>query len=133
MSATEPNSNPDSNVNPNPNIDSDAGWHDVAARDQLDADFPLGVEVNGQKVGVFLLGDQVHALEDVCPHAFALLSQGFQEDGVIECPLHAARFEVATGKCLSEIGQRDIHCYPVRVQAGRVAIQIPVVPVVMAS
>ncbi len=133
MSATEPNSNPDSNVNPNPNIDSDAGWHDVAARDHLDADFPLGVEVNGQKVGVFLLGDQVHALEDVCPHAFALLSQGFQEDGVIECPLHAARFEVATGKCLSEIGQRDIHCYPVRVQAGRVAIQIPVVPVVMAS
>ena len=133
MSATEPNSNPDSNVNPNPNIDSDAGWHDVAARDQLDADFPLGVEVNGQKVGVFLLGDQVHALEDVCPHAFALLSQGFQEDGVIECPLHAARFEVATGKCLSEIGQRDIHCYPVRVQAGRVAIQIPVVLVVKAS
>ena len=131
MSATAPNSNSDSNVNPN--IDSDAGWHDVAARDQLDADFPLGVEVNGQKVGVFLLGDQVHALEDVCPHAFALLSQGFQEDGVIECPLHAARFEVATGKCLSEIGQRDIHCYPVRVQAGRVAIQIPVVPVVMAS
>ena len=128
MSATAPNSNSDSNVNPN--IDSDAGWHDVAARDQLDADFPLGVEVNGQKVGVFLLGDQVHALEDVCPHAFALLSQGFQEDGVIECPLHAARFEVATGKCLSEIGQRDIHCYPVRVQAGRVAIQIPVVPVV---
>ena len=133
MSATEPNSNPDSNVNPNPNIDSDAGWHDVAARDQLDADFPLGVEVNGQRVGVFLLGDQVHALEDVCPHAFALLSQGFQEDGVIECPLHAARFEVATGKCLSEIGQRDIHCYPVRVQAGRVAIQIPVDPVVKAS
>ena len=128
MSATVPNSNPDSHVNPN--IDSDTGWHDVAARDQLDADFPLGVEVNGQKVGVFLLGDQVHALEDVCPHAFALLSQGFQEDGVIECPLHAARFEVATGKCLSEIGQRDIHCYPVRVQAGRVAIQIPVVPVV---
>ena len=128
MRATAPNSNPDSHVNPN--IDSDTGWHDVAARDQLDADFPLGVEVNGQKVGVFLLGDQVHALEDVCPHAFALLSQGFQEDGVIECPLHAARFEVATGKCLSEIGQRDIHCYPVRVQAGRVAIQIPVVPVV---
>ena len=133
MSATVPNSNPDSNVNPNPNIDSDAGWHDVAARDQLDADFPLGVEVNGQRVGVFLLGDQVHALEDVCPHAFALLSQGFQEDGVIECPLHAARFEVSTGKCLSEIGQRDIHCYPVRVQAGRVAIQIPVDPVVKAS
>ena len=102
-------------------------WHDVASRDQLDPDFPLGVEVNGHKLGIYVLGDQVHALEDVCPHAFALLSQGFQEDGQIECPLHAARFDIATGKCLSEIGQRDIHCYPVRVESGRVAIQIPVV------
>ncbi len=108
---------------PNPNAD----WHDIASRDQLDPDFPLGVEVNGHKLGIYVLGDQVHALEDVCPHAFALLSQGFQEDGQIECPLHAARFDIATGKCLSEIGQRDIHCYPVRVESGRVAIQIPVV------
>ena len=28
-------------------------WHDVAARDQLDPDFPLGVQVNGQNVGGF--------------------------------------------------------------------------------
>jgi nitrite reductase/ring-hydroxylating ferredoxin subunit len=114
-----------SNQIPNPN----AVWHDIASREELDPDFPLGVEVNGQKVGIYVLGDQVHALEDVCPHAFALLSQGFQEDGQIECPLHAARFDIATGRCLSEIGQRDIHCYPVRVQAGRVVIQIPVVAV----
>ncbi len=102
-------------------------WHDVAARDQLDPDFPVGVEVEGKKVGLFLLNDEVHALEDICPHAYALLSQGFQEDGQIECPLHAARFDIATGKCLNEIGERDLKCYPVRVEEGRVRIQIPVV------
>ncbi len=101
-------------------------WHDVASRDQLDPDFPVGVEVQGQQVGIFLLNDQVHALEDVCPHAFALLSQGFQEDGLIECPLHAAQFEIATGKCLSEIGQRDLRCFPVRVEEGRVQVRIPI-------
>ena len=101
-------------------------WHDVASRDQLDPDFPVGVEVQGQQVGIFLLNDQVHALEDVCPHAFALLSQGFQEDGRIECPLHAAQFEIATGKCLSEIGQRDLRCFPVRVEEGRVQVRIPI-------
>ncbi len=102
-------------------------WHDVAARDQLDPDFPVGVEVGGQKIGLFLLNDEVHALEDICPHAYALLSQGFQEDGVIECPLHAARFEINGGKCLNEIGQRDLKCYPAKVNEGRVSIQIPVV------
>ena len=104
--------------------DPGAHWLDVAARDQLDPDFPLGVEVNGQSVGLFLMADTVHALDNICPHAFALLSQGFQEDGVIECPLHAARFDIATGKCLSELGQRDIKCFPVRVLNGRVAIQL---------
>jgi nitrite reductase/ring-hydroxylating ferredoxin subunit len=107
-----------------PVSDPNAPWHDVAARDSLDPDFPLGVEVNGQSVGLFLLDDKVHALDNICPHAFALLSQGFQEDGVIECPLHAARFDIATGKCLSEIGERDVKCFPVRVHEGRVSIQI---------
>ena len=89
-----------------PTIPNDpaAVWHDVAPRAGLDPDFPTGVVVQGQKIGLFLLQDQVHALEDVCPHAYALLSQGFQEDGVIECPLHAARFDIASGKCLLAIG-----------------------------
>ena len=104
--------------------DSNAPWHDVVARNELDPDFPLAVEVNGQSVGLFLMGDAVHALDNICPHAFALLSQGFQEDGVIECPLHAARFDIATGKCLSEIAERDVKCFPVRVHEGRVSIQI---------
>ncbi|MCX7225262.1 MAG: non-heme iron oxygenase ferredoxin subunit [Burkholderiales bacterium] len=104
--------------------DIDSHWHEVAALAQLDPDFPIGVEVQGQKIGLFLLGEAVHAVEDVCPHAYALLSQGFQEDGVIECPLHAARFDIASGKCLTEIGQRDLHCFPVRVQQGRVQLQL---------
>ena len=105
---------------------ADAAWHDAANREQLDPDFPTGVEIEGRKIGLFLQGDTVHAIEDVCPHAYALLSQGFLEDGVIECPLHAARFEVATGKCLTEIGQRDLQCYAVRIHEGRVQVQLPV-------
>ncbi len=104
--------------------DANGEWHDIAARDQLDADFPLSVEVNSQKLGVYLMGDEVHVLGDVCPHAYALLSQGFQENGVIECPLHAAQFDIATGKCLTEIGGSDIQCFPVRVKDGRVAIMM---------
>lgn len=99
-------------------------WHNVAARAGLDPDFPTGVEVLGQKIGLFLHQDQVHALEDVCPHAYALLSQGFVEDGVVECPLHAARFEINGGKCLNDIGQRDLRCYPTKVEDGRVWIQV---------
>ena len=110
-------------TNPDPGP-PDGSWTDVAASDSLDADFPVGVDINGQKLGLFLLGDEVHVLEDVCPHAYALLSQGFQENGVIECPLHAARFDISTGKCLADIGQRDLQRFPARIANGRVLVQI---------
>jgi nitrite reductase/ring-hydroxylating ferredoxin subunit len=99
-------------------------WHDVAALDSLDPDFPTSVQINETPIGLFMSGEQVHALEDVCPHAFALLSQGFQEDGFIECPLHAAKFEISTGKCMNEIGQRDLRVFPIKVENGRVCVQL---------
>jgi nitrite reductase/ring-hydroxylating ferredoxin subunit len=46
------------------------------------------------------------------------------EDGVVECPLHAARFEINGGKCLNDIGQRDLRCYPTKVEDGRVWVQV---------
>lgn len=44
-----------------------AEWHDVAARDLLDAAFPLGVEVLGQPVGICLHDDELRAFEDIVP------------------------------------------------------------------
>ncbi len=84
----------------------------------------MGVEIGAHKIGIYKQGESVHALEDVCPHAFALLTQGFCEAGKIECPLHAAQFEIATGKCLTEIGQRDLKVFPVRVVNGNVQVQV---------
>ncbi len=107
----------------NPSNPKPVAWHDVAAEADLDADFPTGVQINDQAIGIFMSDSKVHALEDVCPHAFALLSQGFQEDGFIECPLHAAKFEIATGKCMNEIGQRDLKTFPIKIENGRVLVQ----------
>jgi nitrite reductase/ring-hydroxylating ferredoxin subunit len=88
---------------------------------------PFDIVYAGQTCRAFAIRyqGQVHALEDVCPHAYALLSQGFVEDGVVECPLHAARFEINGGKCLNEMGQRDLRCFPVKVEADRVWVQVP--------
>ena len=110
---------------PRKNADlADDAWHEVAALADLDPDFPLGVEVGGEKIGLYLDGDRVLALEDVCPHAYAMLSQGFREGGVIECPLHGAQFDIASGKCLSEIGGRDLRCFATRIVDGQVAVLV---------
>lgn len=98
-------------------------WIDVGARDQVDADNPLGVDVSGTKLGVFVVDGALHAVEDVCPHAYALLSQGFVEGCEVECPLHNAVFDIPSGKHRRGEPCRDIKTYPVREINGRIEVK----------
>jgi nitrite reductase/ring-hydroxylating ferredoxin subunit len=54
----------------------------------------------GRKVGVFADGDGFFALELTCKHQGADLSAGRVERGVVTCPRHGWRYELATGRCL---------------------------------
>jgi 3-phenylpropionate/trans-cinnamate dioxygenase ferredoxin subunit len=101
-----------------------AEWHDVAAPGEVSEDMPLSVKVGEREIGVYSVNGQYCALEDVCPHAYALLSQGFVEGDEIECPLHGARFHIPTGKCTKEPGGRDLACYPVKVEGGRLYVKV---------
>jgi 3-phenylpropionate/trans-cinnamate dioxygenase ferredoxin subunit len=61
----------------------------------------------------------------VCPHAFALLSQGFVEGDKVECSLHEAVFHIPTGKCLKAPADRDLTTYRVRVEGSDLLIELP--------
>jgi len=97
-------------------------WKKVCEVSQVKEDFPFSANVEGKEVGVYLIDGNYYALEDVCPHAYALLSQGFVDDGKIECPLHEALFDVRTGQCLREPGGRDLQTYPTRVIDNQIQI-----------
>jgi NAD(P)H-dependent nitrite reductase small subunit len=99
-------------------------WHRVAAAADVKDGEAMAVEVGDRQIALCRVGDTVHAFENVCPHAFALLSDGFIEDGEIECPLHAARFEITTGRCLAPPADRDLVVYPVKVEADGVFVEI---------
>ena len=85
------------------------------------ADIPAGGDV---KIALCRVGGSIHAFENVCPHAYALLSDGFVEDTEIECPLHAARFDIATGECLGPPADRDLVIYPVKVEGHEVFVDV---------
>ena len=99
-------------------------WHDVGAADELTEDLPLSATVQGKSVGVYLLAGKYYALEDVCPHADALLSQGFVEGEEIECPLHGARFHIPSGKCTKEPGERDLACHEAKREGERILVRL---------
>lgn len=101
-----------------------AEWHRVVELDKLDLDTPFPLRVGGEQVCVMRLEDGIFAINDVCTHEYALLSDGYYEDGKLECPLHQACFEIRTGKALNEPAVTDVQTYPTKVEAGVVYVQV---------
>ena len=49
-------------------------------------------------VAVFLHGERIHVVDDLCTHGAASLAEGFCENSEIECPFHMGRFSLVTGE-----------------------------------
>ncbi len=80
---------------------------------------------SGLAVGLFRSGDRLLAIPDVCSHEFALLSNGCEEGGIIERPLHQARFDLATGKSPGPPAERDIAVFELRVEGDEIYVSLP--------
>jgi anthranilate 1,2-dioxygenase ferredoxin component len=103
-----------------------ADWHDVGEPD----DFPDGsvwpVVAGGLAIAVFRQGEALHALHDLCTHGNAKLSDGYVENGCVECPLHQGLFDLGTGEPCGGPVTEAVRTFPVRVVAGRVEVAVPV-------
>ena len=102
---------------------SDEKWRQVGSVSKIKVDQPLSVEVNGIAIGIYQIGEEYHAIEDVCPHAFAILTEGFIEGCEVECPLHEATFDITNGKLLSGPADRDLQTFPVKTEEGQILVQ----------
>ncbi len=99
-------------------------WITVCQVEEVDEFMPKAVTINEIKIGIFQKNDQYFAIENVCPHAYALLTEGFVENGTVECPLHEAIFDIATGKLESGPGCRNLSIYPTKVEDGAVLVSL---------
>lgn len=106
-------------------MQEECGWQRVAVLADLADDAALAVKLGNRRIALYRLDGKVHALDDVCSHALALLSQGFIEDGAVECPLHGARFDIATGRCLSPPATVALRTYEARVEGDEVFVRVP--------
>lgn len=106
-------------------IDGDRPWHDIGLYDSVfGAQDCHGTTLEGIKVGVFRVAGDLFALDDICTHGAALLSDGFLEGHEVECPLHAGLVDVRTGKPCSSPITRAARCHDVRVEDGRIYVRI---------
>ena len=100
------------------------GWVKAANRGDLAEGEVLGVAVAGHDIALYELDGAVYATDDICTHAYAKLSDGWLDKGEIECPLHAGRFDVRTGKALCPPVTDDVKTYPVRIQGDEIQVKL---------
>ena len=100
-------------------------WVRVASVDEVAEGEVLGVRVGDAQIAVYHLeGGEFCATDNICTHEYACLSEGWLEDGIIECPLHAGRFEVRTGKGLGAPIDKDLKTFRIRVEGGDVLVEL---------
>ncbi|HET6502652.1 MAG TPA: Rieske 2Fe-2S domain-containing protein [Amycolatopsis sp.] len=76
--------------------------------------------VGGEPVALFLVGEDVYALQDTCVHGQRSLSKGALWRGRVVCPGHQWAFDPATG--WSEEKRRCQPTYDVRVVDDKVYV-----------
>ncbi len=102
------------------------GWVRVAGKGDIEEGQVAGFRVGKHDVAVYhLAGGEFRATDNICTHEFAQMSDGWLEDGEIECPLHAAKFDVRTGKALCAPAEKDLAVYELKVEGDDLLVKLP--------
>ncbi|WP_313811358.1 bifunctional 3-phenylpropionate/cinnamic acid dioxygenase ferredoxin subunit [Glutamicibacter sp.] len=101
----------------------------VGPADQLPEGEGLLVEAKdsgaGEDIAVFHAEDgNFYALQDECTHEVASLSEGWVEGCEIECPMHAASFDLRSGKAMCLPATVDARTYKVSVVDGNLELDV---------
>jgi len=99
-------------------------WQKIVETSAVSDGRPFSGGIGDTKIGVFEVDGEYFAINNVCTHAFALLTNGFQEGCLVECPLHAGFFDVKTGKAQGGIVDKDVRAYPVKIEDGWIFVDM---------
>lgn len=106
-------------------MSEERSWVALMPADRLATGEMAGIEAANCRLAVYNVDGTFYVTDNVCTHAFAILSDGWLEDGVIECPLHGGRFDVVTGAAVTEPATCPLRTYRARIRDGLVEAELP--------
>jgi nitrite reductase/ring-hydroxylating ferredoxin subunit len=83
----------------------------------------MAVQVAGHTIALFVSGDQVHAVDNRCPHMGFPLDRGTVRDGILVCHWHHARFDLTSGGTFDQWAD-DVRTFPVEMRDGEVWVDL---------
>jgi 3-phenylpropionate/trans-cinnamate dioxygenase ferredoxin component len=92
------------------------------------SEIPAGESVRVEAdvtIAVFNVDGVFYAIDDTCTHQDASLSDGWLEGCAVECPLHAACFDLRTGAPSGPPARKPVRTHEVAVVDGQVYVLEP--------
>ena len=100
-------------------------WIDACDTDDIDQDDVIRFDHDGRTFALYRTeDDRFFATDGLCTHEKVHLSGGLVMGTIIECPKHNGRFDFTSGKAKGAPVCVDLATYPVKIEDGRVMIQL---------
>lgn len=99
------------------------GWHLVCRLDEIPQGGMLRQVVGGENVILSRQGAVVSCFQNACAHLGLEIDGGAVEDGIVTCPWHGFRYDLATGECLTA-PEVQLQPHMVKVTGNRVEVRL---------
>ncbi len=99
-------------------------WLRIGRLEEFPAGGARSVRVGARRMAIFRVGEEWFALEDVCPHMRARLSEGSVSGLEVTCGWHGWRFDLRSGRSLTK-SWASVRTGAIRVEAGEVFLAPP--------
>ena len=95
----------------------------VASLSELSSGEMKMVTLDEEDILLANVDGKIHAVSDLCSHADASLSDGYIEEGEVECPLHGSRFNLTTGEALNLPADEPLKVYEIKVEGDDIFVR----------
>ena len=104
---------------------ADPGFIKVAQVSEIKPGEMMSVEVDNEQVLLVNLDGNIHAVDDICSHAYATLSEGDLSGEEVECPLHGGSFNAITGAPINPPANESLRVFSVQIEGDDILVAPP--------
>ncbi len=100
------------------------GYQRIASTADVAQGKTLCLELDGREILLCNTKEGFFAVDNLCTHARARLSEGKLKGCKILCPLHGAAFDVRDGGVLTRPASKPLESYPLCIEGGDIYLML---------
>src|SRR6476469_605502 len=99
-------------------------WIKVASKDDIQEGRGKELNINGQRIALFVSKNKYYAIEALCRHQDGSLAPGKVNGEIVECPLHFWHYNIRTGELLDYLEGVKLKTYKIDLKGKDIYIDV---------